>query len=317
MAGRARGSGDLPRRHRRAAAPRAGGARQRPRRTRGVRPRTRRRSPTSATSTRARPASRCRSPTRPACSRSRRPAPRSTSCSRSSVPATRSPRTSSRPAQRTFGRVIPSDEAQADAGAAWAKRLGVATARVVGRRKLRLTGDGERLRRAGEAVGDPVQRAKLTPPGWCAASRLRGGSPQRLLGTTRRRGPTGQAAALRHERRRRRPPDGDRRAARSRPAIAPSRPRRALVTSAAQDPSQLPASGQRFAAGLPTSATTARPAATRPTATRRWRSCSTRSGRAGDSGDDRDSVVDAFFDTHGPALGPRHVLDRRRRRHDA
>src|SRR5689334_16974010 len=34
--------------------------------------------------------------------------------------------------ERTFGRVIPSDEVQAQAGALWAKRLGVHTARVVG-----------------------------------------------------------------------------------------------------------------------------------------------------------------------------------------
>ena len=69
-----------------------------PPRTPGRRRRTRRRSPTLATSTPAPAGSRCRSPTRRGCSRSPRPAARSTWRSRSSAPATSFPRTSSRAA---------------------------------------------------------------------------------------------------------------------------------------------------------------------------------------------------------------------------
>ena len=173
--------------------------------------------------------------------------------------------------------MIPSDEAQADAGAEWAKRLGVAQARVVGDAspfsRVMESAFGEQAR-----LGDQGRAREAHGPGRHRGLMAENGSPQpdtRLL--RRLRDPDGPAAALRDERRRRRSPDGDRRAARTRPGV------RALARSAGvrhvrrPGPRAAAGAGQRFLRAF-SSATTGRPAATRPTATRRWRWCSTRSG---------------------------------------
>ena len=199
--------------------------------------------------------------------------------------------------QRNFGRVIPSDEAQADAGVAWAKRLGVTTARVVGDggsfSRVMESAFGERARQSGVKV----ERAKLAPPGEaCGRNGPSGGSPRRILGYyAGAEVPTGQQLrcvtngtagarlmatdALIN-------PAGVR-------ALAPSS---ALITSAAQDPSQLPPSGQRFLRAFREryKRTPGRYAAYGYEA---MAVVLDSIRRAGDSGDDRDSVVNAFFDT--------------------
>jgi branched-chain amino acid transport system substrate-binding protein len=199
--------------------------------------------------------------------------------------------------QRTFGRVIPSDEAQADAGAAWAKRLGVATARVAGDgssfARVMESAFGERARQS----GIKVQRAKLTAPRLvCGLNGVRSGSPSRILGYyAGAEIPTGQQLrcvtnetvgvrlmatdALLN-------PAGVRLLASS----------SARITSAAQDPSQLPASGQRFLRAFRQRyhRTPGRYAAYGYEA---MAVVLDSVRRAGDSGDDRDSVVSAFFET--------------------
>ena len=199
--------------------------------------------------------------------------------------------------QRTFGRVIPSDEAQADAGAAWAKRLGVATARIVG--------DGSSFSRVMESAfgeqarqsGIQVQRAKLTPRRLlCGLSGAKRGSPERLLGYyAGARAPTSQqlrcvtngaAGARLMATDALLDPAGLR-------ALALSS---AFVTSAAQDPSQLPASGQRFARAFQDRYNRA-PGRYAAYGYEAMAVTLDSIRRAGDSGDDRDSVVSAFFDT--------------------
>jgi branched-chain amino acid transport system substrate-binding protein len=199
--------------------------------------------------------------------------------------------------QRTFGRVIPSDEAQANAGAAWAKRLGISTARVVG--------DGSSFSRVMESAfgeqarqsGIHVQRTKLAAPREvCGLSSPAGGSPKRLLGYYAGAAiPTGRQLgcitngiagtrlmatdALLN-------PAGVR-------ALVPSS---ALITSAAQDPSQLPASGQRFVRAFQDHYHRA-PGRYAAYGYEAMAVVLDSIKRAGDSGADRDSVVSSFFDT--------------------
>lgn len=195
---------------------------------------------------------------------------------------------------RTFGRVIPSDEAQAQAGAAWAKRLGIERSRVVG--------DGSSFAsvmessfgvRAKEA-GIDVRRAGLTSPRTvCGPSGSQAGSPGRFLGyyagahvpdREQLRCVTNGVAGSRLM-----ATDALLNAAGLR-ALAASP---ALLTSAAQDPAQLPTRGRRFVRAFRD----------------RYRREPGRYAAYGyeamavvlDSirraGDDRDSVIDAFFDT--------------------
>jgi len=199
--------------------------------------------------------------------------------------------------QRTFGRVIPSDEAQANAGAAWAKRLGISTARVVGDggsfSRVMESAFGERARQ----TGIKVERASLTPPRrLCGLNGQRTGSPSRELGyysgaaiptAQQLRCVTNGTAGVRlmttdallnpaglH-------------------ALASSS---ALVTSAAQDPSQLPASGQRFARAFQDRYNRA-PGRYAAYGYEAMAVVLDSIRRAGDSGADRDSVVSSFFDT--------------------
>jgi branched-chain amino acid transport system substrate-binding protein len=199
--------------------------------------------------------------------------------------------------QRTFGRVIPSDEAQAKAGAAWAKRLGVANARVVGDgssfSKVMESAFGERARES----GIHVQSTKLTPPRLlCGLSGVQGGSPKRLLGYyAGAEVPTGQQLRC---------VTNGAAGARLMATDAMLDPAglhalsslSALVTSAAQDPSQLPASGQRFVRAFHDRYHRA-PGRYAAYGYEAMAVVLDSIRRAGDSGDDRDSVVSAFFDT--------------------
>ncbi len=199
--------------------------------------------------------------------------------------------------QRTFGRVIPSDEAQADAGAAWAKRLHVSTARVVG--------DGSSFSRVMESAfgeqarqsGIRVQRAKLTGPRMaCGLNGVQSGSPSQILGyyagseipTSQqlRCVTNGTAGARLMATDALLDPAGIR-------ALASSS---ALVTSAAQDPSQLPASGQRFLRAFHDRYHRA-PGRYAAYGYEAMALVLDSIRRAGDSGADRDSVVTSFFDT--------------------
>jgi branched-chain amino acid transport system substrate-binding protein len=204
--------------------------------------------------------------------------------------------------QRTFGRVIPSDEAQAQAGAAWAKRLGVKGTSVArddssfGR--VMATAFGDAARAINIKVAHAAHSRGLFAPAdpsrsvACSASLVVGdllyyagtATPTGLVapcaGSTRyRNGVMATDALLRAD------------ALRALRSLNDLR-----LTSAAEDPSQLPSSGQRFVRDFH----------------RRYGRAPGRYAaygyeamavvldsirRAGDSGVDRDSVVSAFFDT--------------------
>jgi branched-chain amino acid transport system substrate-binding protein len=186
--------------------------------------------------------------------------------------------------ERTFGRVIPSDEVQARAGAIWAQRLGSTGVMVIrghskydevvgaafreeaGSLGLRMAGSGEEL--PGSSTFDLAYAA-------IESSDRLGALPaiSRVMGTDALLPPLHPAVLA----------DG-------------RQPRQLLLTSAAQDPSQLPSSGQRFIRDF----------------RERYRRQPGRYAaygyeamavvldsieRAGDAGDDRDAVIDAFFET--------------------
>lgn len=199
--------------------------------------------------------------------------------------------------QRTFGRVIPSDEVQAQAGAVWAKRLGTKTARVVGDGSsfadVMESSFGERARESGISV----KRAKLTPPRLsCGLTGVRGGSPEQLLGYyAGARIPdrhqvgcvTGGGAGVRLM-----TTDALLNPAGLRALSGSS----AYVTSAAEDPSQLPPAGQRFLRAF-RKRYHREPGRYVPYGYEAMAVVLDSIRRAGDSGDDRDSVINAFFDT--------------------
>ena len=169
--------------------------------------------------------------------------------------------------ERTFGRVIPSDDMQAEAAAVWTKRLGA--------RRVGTVSDGSEFGRTMvRAFRQSLPGARLTRRR--ADLLYYGGGPERLPATVIH-GYSGTAmgsdALL---------------GVQSAPGI--------LVTSAAQDPAQLPPAGERFVQAF----------------RRRYAGEPGRYAaygyeamgvvldsirRAGDQGDSRDAVVDAFFDT--------------------
>jgi len=168
---------------------------------------------------------------------------------------------------RTFGRVIPSDEVQAEAAAGWTKRLGA--------RRVGTLSDGSEFGRTMvRAFRQSLPSARLTRRR--DDLRYYGGGPNRLPATLIH-GSTGTVmgsdALL---------------GVRSAPGI--------LVTSAAQDPAQLPPTGERFVRAF------RRRYAREPG---RYAAYGYEAmgvvldsiRRAGDQGDSRDAVVDAFFDT--------------------
>ena len=195
--------------------------------------------------------------------------------------------------ERTFGRVIPSDEAQAQAGAVWAKRLGA--------RRVAAVSDGSRF-------GATMVEAFRASAGGLAHARPRaadllyyGGTAADVPGVVKRdimpcprqmlmatdavvtspllsRVPAGTFAC---------------------PVIRASAPaaRGILITSATEDLSQLPASGQGFVRAFHGryGHSPGRYAAYGYEA---MAVVLDSIRRAGDGGDKRDSVVKAFFDTH-------------------
>jgi len=198
--------------------------------------------------------------------------------------------------ERTFGRVIPSDEVQAQAGAIWAKRLRV--------RRINVGGDGSPfagvLRSAfddkARAIGlrvHPVHeiRAPEAPPHVVYVCFLQARVPVTLdyyAGAAPL--PVGRGSPCEHPG-----------LMTSDALLAPGTLHQMdsaifLATSAAEDPSQLPADGQRFLREFrgrfhrdpgPYAAYGYEAMAVVLDSIR----------RAGDSGDQRDAVIDAFFDT--------------------
>ena len=238
---------------------------------------------------------RCRSRTRP---RMLQVSPASGAvdlvAARSSAPETRSPDVQPS-GERTFGRVIPSDEAQAAAAAGWAS-----AARV--RASVATRSDGSA---ASATRWSPGSRTRSRGPTWSATAR-----GARLL---RRANPPSRAAE---------PRPGDRQALMVTDAeLVPDGRRGARTgTLATVGGRSYPAPaarrpGQRFAARVRRRYGRARRAATPPTATRRWRWCSTRSSAASEP-TDRDAVDRRLLRHRGSRLGARHLLDRRGRRHD-
>jgi branched-chain amino acid transport system substrate-binding protein len=194
--------------------------------------------------------------------------------------------------ERTFGRVIPSDEAQAEAGAAWAKRLGA--------KRVAAVSDGSRF---GDVLVESFRSAAsgLTHNPTSAELLYYGGTAGDVPAVVKRQltancpipGVIGSDALLGSSLLRSVPPGNVICGALAKP---PQSSHGVLLTSAAQDPAQLPPAGQRFA---------------RAFRDRYGRSPGRYAAygyeamavildsirRAGGSGDDRDAVVDAFFDT--------------------
>jgi branched-chain amino acid transport system substrate-binding protein len=169
--------------------------------------------------------------------------------------------------ERTFGRVIPSDEVQARAAAEWVKRLGA--------RRLGTISDGSEF-------GRTMVRAfrQSLPPAWFERGApdllYYGGGPERMPGSLRSfSGPVMASDALLQD--------------------APSEPG-LLATSAAQATSQLPRAGQRFVRAF----TRRYGDAPGPYAAYGYEAMAVvldSIRRAGDQGDSRDAVVESFFDT--------------------
>ncbi len=173
--------------------------------------------------------------------------------------------------ERTFGRVIPSDEVQAEAAAGWAKRLGA--------RRVGTVSDGSEFGQTMvRAFRQSLQGTRLT--GGRDDLLYYGGGPQRMPADLTQI-PTDAVMAsdalLVHST--------------SRPAHG------LLVTSAAQDPSQLPPDGERFVSTF-TKRYGLQPGRYAAYGYEAMAVVLDSIQRAGDQGDDRDAVVDAFFETN-------------------
>jgi branched-chain amino acid transport system substrate-binding protein len=196
--------------------------------------------------------------------------------------------------ERTFGRVIPSDEAQGKAGAEWAKRLGA--------KRVAAVSDGSRF---GDVLVESFRSAAsgLTHNPASAELLYYGGSagdvpavverdltasclPQNVIATDALFG----SALVRSI------PPGD--VACGAPPSPGSPPPAYYVglTSAAQSPSQLPAAGQRFVRAF-RARFGRHPGRYAAYGYEAMAVILDSIRRAGDSGDDREAVVDAFFDT--------------------
>jgi branched-chain amino acid transport system substrate-binding protein len=174
--------------------------------------------------------------------------------------------------ERTFGRVIPDDQAQAAAAAAWARELKA--------KRVELVADGSPFGRTmATAFREALRGVRVTraEPQLLYYAGLAGDEPARARDFRGR--VMGSDALLEPFRA-------------GAPAVA------GLATAAAQPPSRLPPSGRRFAAAF---------------ARRYGRATGPYAGygyeamavvldsirRAGDSGTERQAVVDAFFATRG------------------
>jgi branched-chain amino acid transport system substrate-binding protein len=194
--------------------------------------------------------------------------------------------------KRTFGRVIPSDEVQAEAAAAWAKRLGA--------RSVAAVSDGSQF---GDTMVTAFRQAASGLPrtGSRRAALLYYGGTSVDVPTAVRRdlAPCSRQTVITSDSMFgaalvRRIPTG----AFSCPLIpaGEAASHGVLVTSAAEDPAQLPTAGQRFVRAF---GARYRRAAGRYAAYGYEAMAVALDSirRAGGGGDDRDSVVDAFFDT--------------------
>ena len=197
--------------------------------------------------------------------------------------------------ERTFGRVIPSDAVQAEAGAVWARRLGVRRMGTVsdgsefGRTMVsafRQSLPGSRLTRRpddlpahapfyyGGTPNDAPARVSRLIKASCPHPALIGSDA--LLGSSLLRPVQAEPFACL--------------------AIAVPRPRGTYITAAAQDPSQLPPTGQRFVKAF-AQRYGRQPGRYAAYGYEAMAVVLDSIRRAGDAGDDRDAVVDAFFET--------------------
>ncbi len=172
--------------------------------------------------------------------------------------------------ERTFGRVIPSDEVQAQAAAGWARRLGA--------RRVRTVSDGSEFGQTMvRAFRQSLQGVRLTRGHGDLL--YYGGGPERMsasLTQTSTKRVMASDALL------------------TPPANGPVR--ELLITSAAEDPSQLPPAGHRLLAAF-TKRYGRQPGRYAAYGYEAMAVVLDSIQRAGDQGDDRDAVVDAFFDT--------------------
>jgi branched-chain amino acid transport system substrate-binding protein len=179
---------------------------------------------------------------------------------------------------RTFGRVIPSDEDQARAGAVWAKRLHSRTVAVIRGSSQYDKVVAEAFTEQAHAINLRVKRAGPAELGYAAVEPSEGGPLGAVSAASRVIGTDALLTSPVPSR------------------LVGGRSHRILLTSAAEDPSQLPPAGQRFLRAF----------------RERYRRDPGRYGaygyeamavvldairRAGESGDDRDAVIAAFFDT--------------------
>jgi branched-chain amino acid transport system substrate-binding protein len=174
--------------------------------------------------------------------------------------------------ERTFGRVIPSDSVQAEAAAAWARELGAKRVATVSDG----SGFGDTMVTAFRRAADGLTRTRPRRAQLTYFGGLAGGAAGALRGS---RGPVmGSDAFL--------PPSSTQGG-----TVAD------LATSAAQDPTQLPAAGRRFVRSYRGRYGRA-PGRYAAYGYEAMAVVLDSIERAGDQGDVRESVVDAFFDTH-------------------
>jgi branched-chain amino acid transport system substrate-binding protein len=200
-----------------------------------------------------------------------------------------------RTGDRTFGRVIPSDEVQGEAGAVWAKRLGVKDAVVVrdGSAFSRVIGTAFRSR--ARALGLMTGSSHLAAPGRrCGVSASLGHVTTYFAGA---RPPTaGQVSCALAPAPNSRVLASDALLGSRALGFISARARAAYVTTAAEDPRQLPPAGRRFLREFRDRyGRLAGPYAAYGYEAMAVVLDSIR--RAGSGGDDRDSVVGSFFDT--------------------
>jgi branched-chain amino acid transport system substrate-binding protein len=192
--------------------------------------------------------------------------------------------------ERTFGRVIPSDEVQAEAGAGWAKRLGA--------RRVAAVSDGFEF---GDVLVEAF-RAAIAQATHTATARADllyyGGTADDLpLEVKRDLAPCPRQALMASDAMFASPLLGRASGPKAGcPAGGGGPAREVLLTAAAEDPAELPPSGRRMLREFqvrfrrdpgPYAAYGYEAMAVVLDAIR----------RAGDTGDDRDAVVNAFFDT--------------------
>jgi branched-chain amino acid transport system substrate-binding protein len=175
--------------------------------------------------------------------------------------------------ERTFGRVIPDDQAQAEAAARWVRELGVDRVRIVhdASRFGRTLADAfhEALRGATVVAKSPdlvyYAGTAADEPAFPA-----GGSAPPVMASDALLPPSSEASRVRAD----------------------------FVTSAAQDPTQLPARGRRFVDSY-RGRYGAAPDRYAAYGYEAMAVALDSIRRAGDSGDQRQAVIDSFFGTRG------------------